>query len=315
MAPSRNGLEIGSVRRRVAALDRTREAALRRRADRDDSGGTAVLWYRTPVGIDSAAIGIQPGVADDLPSLLSALAPEFGWPGAPATARGAEVVAAWARVWQVRAQADLRLLLWWEPDGTFHAEASLRGLDGHDQPLPEAPEIAALLDTLAAAPQSSASPHGLLLAGNRALNAGDYPAARDCYARAAADLPRHPEAHRNLALALAHLGEWDAAAEAMGTALALAPGDPALGQEYLALETDAGVQAAQRGALEEAGAHFLRVLAHWPDEPTALANLGNIRLRERRSAEARAIFRRFLRHHPDHPAAAQIRTALAELGE
>ena len=83
--------------------------------------------------------------------------------------------------------------------------------------------------------------------------------------------------------------------------------------EYLALETDAGIAAAQQQDFARAATHFLRILSLQPDEPTALANLGNLRLREGRLPEARAIFLRFLRFHPTHPAAETIRLALMEM--
>lgn len=323
MIPQRPGVESESLRRRVQPLDRARDAALHRAGDNTDSGGTVVLWHRRHQRIAQAVLGIQPGVSDDLPSLLSTLAAEIGWPGVPAADPGRQqaardhlpetVVAAWARVWQVRERADLRLLLWWDPAGGLHAQAALRETDGRERPLRETDALVALLDQLAGAPVSSASPHGLLLAGNAAMRDEEYAAARDLYARAIHDLPDHPEAHRNLALAQARLGDWDAATACMRVARQLAPDDPALAQEALALETDAGVQAARRGDLEAAAEHFLRILREQPNEPTALANLGNLRLREGRLREARAIFQRFLTHHATHPAAEKIRLALHDI--
>jgi Flp pilus assembly protein TadD len=318
MIPTRPGLDTGSLQRRFAPLDAARAKALRRLDDLTDSGGAAVLWYRGRRGIDSAKLAIQPGVADDLPSLLSALAGEIGWPGAPAplgTHPAEAVLAAWARVWQVCEDADLRLALWWDDAGVFHGEATLLPRDGAPRPLADTATLAAQLDTVARHPAMSQSPHARLLAGNAAMHDEDFPRARDLYAGAARDLPRHVEAHRNLALALARLGDWPAAAAAIRAARALAPGDPMLAQEYLALESDAGVAAVQSGDLERAAGHFLQILALWPEEPTALANLGNLRLREGRQSEARAIFHRLLKHHPTHPAAEKIRLALREMGE
>ena len=311
----RKGIDASELARLVAPLDRERQAKQRRMRDPTDSGGTAMLWRR----IDSAklraeAVAIQPGVADDLHALLSSLSAEIAWPGALAT-EDAPAIAVWARVWQVRDKADLRVLLWWDCDGQFHGTAALLPLHGAATPLAQTSELTALLDRLAASPASSASPHGLLLAGNRALQAGDYAAAREAYQRAIADLPQHPEAHRNLALALAHLGEWEAAAQMMQQALRLVPPDTQLAREYLAMETDAGIAAVQQGDLMRGAAHFLRILNLQPDEPTALANLGNIRLREGRLPEARAIFQRFLRCNPTHPIVEQIRLALKEMGE
>jgi len=304
------------MRHRVAPLDRAREKALRRVEARDSLGGVAVVWYRRADALVSDKLAIQPGVADDPPSLLTALSGEIGWPGAvPAEGKYPPdtAVAAWARVWQVCDGADLRVLLWWDAEGAFHGEAALLPLEGEPRPLLAAEALARQLDDVARAPRGSASPHGLLLAGNAAMREEDYARARDAYARAAEALPTHLEAHRNLALAHARLGEWEAASVAMRTALALGGADPALAGEFLALETDAGVAAVQQGNLEHAAAHFLRILERWPDEPTTLANLGNLRLREGRSNEARAIFRRFLKHHPDHPAAEKIRLALREM--
>ncbi len=310
------GLEERDLRRRAAALDRARDTALRRAPARDNLGGVAVVWHRRGDAIISEKLAIQPGVADDVPSLLTALSREVGWPGAAptdGTYPPETAVAAWARVWQVCDAADLRVLLRWDADGAFHGTAALWPLEGEPRPLLDTAAFSRQLDDVARAPRGSASPHGLLLAGNAAMRDGDYARARDAYARAADALPAHLEAHRNLALARARLGEWEAAAAAMRAALALGGADPALAHEYLALETDAGVAAAQQGDLEQAAAHFLRILERWPDEPTALANLGNLRLREGRRNEARAIFRRFLTHHPDHPAAAKVRLALREV--
>jgi len=314
--PTRAGVEEKRRRRGMAERDRARENELRALDDPTDSGGIVVIWSRADGRLDARTLKVQPGVADDLLSLLSSLAAEIAWPGVPAVAgRAEQAVAVWARVWQVREAMDLRVVLYWDVDGHFHAAADLRGRDGAEKPLLDTPGVVELLDRIAVAPEISESPHGLLLAGNRALEAGEYAVAREKYLRALNDLPRHPEAHRNLALALARLGEWEAAARAMRMAWELAPDDPLQRAEYLALETDAGVEAARQGDLDRAGEHFLRILDRWPDEPTALANLGNIRLREGRLPEARAIYRRFLRHHPDHPAAEKIRLALAELGE
>ncbi len=315
-APTRTGIDPQRWRRRVARHDRARTAALRRRADLTDAGGIVVLWCRDALHrIGERTLLIQPGVADDLPSLLSSLAAELAWPGAPAEPDATCAVAAWARAWQVREDADLRLALWWDHAGAFHALAELVRHDGSSRPVAAEAEVVARLDRLAIAPESSTSPHGWLLAGNRAMQAADYAAARAAYARALVDLPRHPEVHRNLALALARLGEWDAAAQAMRAAYALAPDDAELRAAYLAIETDAGIAAVQHDDLTGAAEHFLHLLARWPDEPTALANLGNLRRREHRLPEARAIYRRFLAHHPDHPAADTIREALASIEE
>lgn len=313
----RTGIDTQRWMHEVERLDRKRDRELRRVTDLASHDGIVVIWVRHADGsVEQRPAHIQPGVADDLPSLLSALSVEIGWPGISATAGNAPAgaVAIWARMWQVREGRDLRVLLSWTPAGEFQARAELLGLDGSRTVLQETPGMVELLDRLSVIPESSQSPHGLLIAGNRAMLEHDYAGARACYQRAVTDLPRHPEAHRNLALALARLSEWEAAAQVMLQALALAPKDAQLGAEYLALETDAGIQAAQRGDLEQAAAHFLRILERWPDEPTALVNLGNIRLREGRTREARAIFRRYLRLHPDHPGANAIRLALEELG-
>ena len=318
--PHRPGMTDAEWERRIAPQERARVQALRRLTDREDAGGLVVIWYRTAGGVAPSRWQIQPGVADDLPSLLSILAAEIGWPGAPAPPDPAgyapdHALAVWARVWQVRDAAELRVFLRWDAEGAFHGEAVLAPLAGEATPLLSGAALRALLAKVAVNPRASESPHGLLLAGNRAMEAGDYAAARACYARAVADLPRHPEAHRNLALALARLGEWQPAAAVMRQAWALAPADPVIEQEYLALETDAGIQAARQGDQTAAAAHFLRILEHWPEEPTALVNLGNIRLREGRRQEARAIFQRFLRLHPEHAAASEVRLALAAMGE
>ena len=289
---------------------------LRRAGDRDDLGGEAVVWYAAPPKpLTSSRLVIQPGIADDLPSLLSALAVEIGWPGVtpPPSADAARAVAAWARVWQVREQADLRVTLRWDAAGMFQGTVEQRALDAPPTPLLSTNDVLALLERVAAAPETSTSPHGMLLAGNRAMQAEDYLRARELYQQAVHDLPHHPEARRNLALALARLEAWEDAATEMARAWALRPDDPALAREYLALETDAGIRAVQRGALAPAAEHFLRILRHWPTEPTALANLGTIRHREGRLPEARAIYQRFLREHPHHVAAEQIRQALAEI--
>jgi len=313
--PARAGMEEKHWRRDVAERDRARDRELRKLADPTNSGGVVVIWEGAGSRTQPRRLAVQPGVADDLPSLLSSLAAEIGWPGVPATAeRAGHAVAAWARVWQVREAADLRVALYWDAGGRFHATAGLRAPDGAGTPLLDTAGVVELLNRTAVEPQSSASPHALLLAGNRAMDVGEYVAAREEYRRALEDLPRHPEAHRNLALALARLGEWEAAAKAMREAWELAPDDRELRADYLAVETDAGVEAVRQGNLACSAEHFLRILEHWPDEPTALANLGNIRLREGRLPEARAIYRRFLRHHPDHPAAAKIKLALAEMG-
>lgn len=314
--PARVGVEEKRWRRDVAERDRARDRALRKLADPTNSGGVVVVWEGEGGRPQPRTLAVQPGVADDLPSLISSLAAEIGWPGVPQVEeRVKQAVAVWARVWQVRDAADLRLVLYWDAAGQFHAAASLRRLDGTDTPLLDTAGVVELLDRTAVEPQSSQSPHGLLLAGNRAMDTGEYAVAREAYQRALKDLPRHPEAHRNLALALARLSEWEAAANAMRAAWKLAPDDREIRADNLAVETDAGVEAVRRGDPACAAEHFLRILEQWPDEPTALANLGNIRLREGRLPEARAIYRRFLRYHPNHPAAETIKLTLAEMGD
>ncbi len=233
---------------------------------------------------------------------------------APPPALPEQAIAVWARVWQVHELADLRLRLWWDPHGEVHGAAELLTPVGESQPLLAQTALLAELDCVARQPQSSASPHGLLLAGNRAMRAGDYAAARDCYLRAQPDLSHHLALHHNLGLALAHLGQWEEAARQMQQSLELAPRDKALQAEYLALETDAGIDAVRREDYACAAEHFLRILSLPSDEPTALANLGDLRVREHRFPEARAIFHRFLRFHPTHPAADKIRLALEEIG-
>ncbi|HEY3378504.1 MAG TPA: tetratricopeptide repeat protein, partial [Armatimonadota bacterium] len=263
---------------------------------------------------------IQPGVADDLPSLLSTIAGQIGWPGvvtrgdAPPMAASA-VIALWASVWQVRERADLRLVLHWDTQGRLHGEVEYRALDGTVHAPCTLSALVSKLHHLAAHPHASTSPHGLVVVGNRAMEAEDFAAARASYARAVEDLPRHPEAHRNLALALARLGLWEEAVTGMQRAWELAPGDEAVAQEYLAIVTRAGVAAVQAGNTVSAATHFLDILRVWPDEATALANLGNLRVREGRRREARAIFRRFLRRHPQHAVAKEIRLALDALEE
>jgi hypothetical protein len=310
-APVRIGIDEATWARARAGAERERATLLRRTRERTDIGGVARLWRpgaRTP-----EQWLIQPGMADDLPSLVSALATELAWPGTQA-GRPDDVVAVWACAWQVREAADLRLACWWDPAGAFHGAATLQPVDGDPRPLLDDAGVAAAFDTYAAAPVHSTSPHGLLLDANEAMTAHDFAAARDLYARALVDLPTHPQAHHNLAIALARLGAWEAAADAMRRARELAPRDTQVGQEYLALETDAGVRAVQEHALTRAAEHFLRVLALWPEEPTALANLGNIRLREGRLTEARAIFTRFLRLYPTHPIAPELKLALRAIG-
>lgn len=317
--PRRQGLEAGDWQRRVAPHERTRARAVQRAAVRDDLGGAGAIWYRTAAGVAPYRLGILPGVADDLPSLLSTLSVEVAWPGAPPPAAASmppdRAVAVWIRVWQVRDGGDLRVFLYWDAGEAFHAAVELETPGETPRPVLDGPGTIALLDRVAVRPQASESPHGLLLAGNRSMETGGFATARALYERAARDLPRHPEVHRNLALALARLDEWEAAAACMRNARALAPADLALEQDFLALETDAGIHAVEAGKSEQAAAHFLRILQQWPDEPTALVNLGNLRLREGRVPEARAIFRRFLRLHPGHAAAAKVRLALQQLGE
>lgn len=293
--------------------DTTRDRALRHTRDVADVGGAVVIWGRAEGALRETPVAIQPGIADDLPSLLSALAPLIGWPGAPDAVGADAAVAVWARVWQVRDDADLRVALWWDDAGSVHGTATMIPAHGSARTVMERDALLAALNRLAVTPVASTSPHGLLLAGNRAMEAGAYAEARDCYARAIIDLPRHATARRNYALALARLEAWEAAAEQMREAFALAPDDAELAQASLAVETDAGIRAAATGELERAAAHFLHILSRWPIEPTALANLGTIRQREGRTREARAIYTRFLTQHPEHPAAQAIRHALDEL--
>lgn len=303
----------------TAPVDRARTQALRRAPDPTDFGGLAIIWYREGGRLVESRLTIQPGVADELESLLSALAIEIGWPGAPPSSSSphvpADAVACWARVWQVRAWADLRLSLWWDTTGVLQGAAVHRDIQGKEGVLLTNEALAATLDRVARCAVASTSPHALLLAGNRAMDAGDYGTARAAYERAVIDLPRHALAHRNLALALARRGDWATATARMREAVNLAPSDQALLGEYLAMVTDAGIRAAAAGDAEGAAAYFLEILTRWPDEPTALANLGTIRQREGRNPEARAIYQRFLRHHPQHPAADTIRAALAALPE
>jgi tetratricopeptide (TPR) repeat protein len=324
---SRQGLDAGQWDRLVRPLDKSRAHSLKEQRQLTDLGGLLVLWYRGKAGkLSSGKLAIQPGVADDLPSLLSALAAEIAWESAHACAlppssaaerrvTPRDAVAAWVRVWQVRDKADLRIFLYWDAVGQFAGQAELYPPTGEPRGLLDTPTLTEALDRYTVDPQTSASPHGLLLAGNRALEAEQIAEARNLYEQAVSELPRHPEAHRNLALALARQGEWEAASGAMRAAWELAPRDPELGKEYLALETDAGVNAVERNDLDAAAEHFLRILAIWPEEPTALANLGNIRLRQERTDEARAIFRRYLRLHPRHPGAQTIQLTLKQLEE
>ncbi|HEX2952333.1 MAG TPA: tetratricopeptide repeat protein [Armatimonadota bacterium] len=320
--PSRQGISSVEFERLCARLDQARDRMFRKTSERTDLGGEVVIWYRGALTMPTSRLVIQPGVADDLASLLSALAAEIAWPGVgEQTSPGQQqndarkAIAVWARVWQVREHADLRVALHWDQQGHFIGHLNLRSPEGVDRPYPQEVDLTHMLNRVAVKPQTSESPHGMVIVGNRALEAGDYLAARACFERALKDLPNHPEAHRNLALALAHLDEWDHAAEEMHRAWQLSTHDAALTQEYIAVETDAGIYAVQAHEYEHAADHFLRILSHWPDDPTALANLGNVRLREGRQREAKAIFRRFLRLHPDHAAANDIRLALAELGD
>lgn len=322
--PARRGIDEDQYFRKVAPLERERDKQLRQLAEPTDSGGVACIWYcGTVYRLRSGKLIIQPGIGDDLSSFLSSLAVEIAWPGAPASDVAAsapppappeQAIAAWARIWQVREQADMRVLLWWDARAQVHGAVELQTPAGGKRPLLDTPALIAELERVAVQPQSSASPHGLLLAGNRAMRAGDYVAAHNDYARAQQDLPHHHELRHNLGLALAHLGQWEEAAQQMQQSISLDPGDQAVQTEYLALETDAGIDAVRRQDLTCAAEHFLRILSLQPAEPTALANLGNLRLREGRLPEARAIFLRFLRFHPTHPAAAQIRLALEEIG-
>ena len=139
-------------------------------------------------------------------------------------ARPEQAIAVWARVWQVHEQADLRVLFWWDLRDLLHGSAELRRLDGTTQPLTSLPALVAQLEQVAVHPQSSTSPHGLLLAGNRAMQAEDFAEARECYLRARQDLPHHPVLLRNLALAQARLDNWEAAAEEMRAAREEYPG-------------------------------------------------------------------------------------------
>jgi len=317
-APHRLGIEQDEWEHLRTPLLRSRAQALRHAEDRTNLGGTACLWRRREDGaLRATQLLIQPGMADDLPSFLSALALELNWPGAALeqTTDPQAPLAFWAGIWQLREQADLYIQGCWDRNGLFHAEATLQPVDGAADTILETDALTAALTQHATAPVASRSPHGLLLAANTEMQAGNYTQARALYADARQDLPTHSEAHRNLALALARLNEWASAAEMMRRALELNPHDAQLAQEYLALETDAGVRAMQQGDGECAAVHFLRILEHWPDEPTALANLGNIRLRDGRLPEARAIFRRLLRRHPEHPIADQIRQVLKKMDE
>lgn len=313
--PVRTGIPLAEWEQRLIPFLRQRDHAVRDAADPSDLGGMVVIWSRWEQRITSEQRLIQPGVADDLPSLLSALAVETAWPGVTAMppAQADTAIAVWACAWQVRAQADLRLALYWDPQGEPHLDAVMRPRTGSPYPAMEPEDLRRLLDRMAQRPQTSETPHGYLLAGNRAMEAGEYATARACYAQAVRDLPHHVEAQRNLALADARLGDWTAATAAMRRARALAPQDSELLREYLALETQAGVAAARAGELEAAAAYFLGILREWPQEPTALVNLANIRLREGREREAMAIFRRFLHLHPAHAAADEVRLALAKL--
>jgi hypothetical protein len=324
----RAGITAEALAGFIDPADRARDHELAAASDPAALEGIALVWYRRRATneLKTGPLLIQPGVADDLPSLLSALAREVAWPNAPAealpkatpsghTVHPERAILAWARAWQVREYADLRVVLWWGADGAPHVTADLVRGGALRTPVEDDAELLRLLDTVAVMPRASTSPHAEILAANRLMQTGRYADAREVYTRALAHLPRHAEAHRNLALALARMGEWEAATDAMHTARALLPNDDGLATEGVALETDAGVRAAARGELACAAEHFLRILAERPDEPTALAHLGNVRAREGRLPEARAIFRRFLQHHPHHAIADTVRLALRELGE
>ncbi|MHB9025238.1 MAG: tetratricopeptide repeat protein [Armatimonadota bacterium] len=324
--PARQGLDIEHWNRLLRPLDQSRARSLKAQRYPAEAGGQLTIWYRGKAGkLASGNLAIQPGVADDLPSLLSAIVPEIAWeddracalPPVAAERRGQprDAVATWARVWQVREKADLRVWLYWDAVGQFAGHVDLYYPAGEPRALLDTPTLSEALQRYTVDPRASVSPHGLLLAGNRALAADDVAEARACYERTVPDLPLHPEAHRNLALALARLGEWEAASAAIRAAWELAPRDPELGREYLALETDAGIRAVEGGSLDAAADHFLRILAIWPEEPTALVNLGNIRLRQNRTDEARAVYRRYLRLHPRHAAANTIQLTLKQLEE
>ncbi len=316
--PERTGVAAAQWAELMRPLAQSREQTIAQAADVMNLGGTVVLWRGT-THPSQDTLAVQPGVADDLPSLLSSLAAEIDWPGLPAeesphtVQKRHAVVGVWAGVWQVRAHADLRLTLFWDDAGEFHGVAALASPDGELRTLEDTAGLATLLDEVARAPRSSASPHGLLVAGNRHYQSGEYADAVQSYRRALEDLPRHAEGHRNLALALARLEQWEDASAAMAQARALAPEDAAIAHEYLALETDAGIRAVQSDDFEAAAEHFLRVLELQPDEPTALANLGNVRMRQGQHSAAIAIFRRVVRRHPSHPGMDKIRLALTEL--
>jgi len=71
--------------------------------------------------------------------------------------------------------------------------------------------------------------------------------------------------------------------------------DPALARAHNGL----GVIAAQRGALEEATAHWKQAVALDPHDHQVLFNLGDVLIQLGRSTEARSYWERYLREAPE----------------
>ena len=318
---SRHGIKESAWLARFARQDTERARMVRRARERSDLGGVVLIWSRTTGGVTSRTIIVQPGIADDLPSLLSSLAVETAWPEASAPDKAltkteparARAVGVWARVWQVREDADLRVIWFWDDQQQWRGRVELRDIKNAGTLIEDDAGLRASLERFARTPAASHSPHALLLAGNAAMQSADYTQAHEYYCAGLQHLPRHAEGRRNLALTLARLQRWEEAVEAMRAAGELLPDDPQFSREYLAMESNAGIFAVQHAQLDVAAGHFLHILQLWPEEPTALTNLANIRLREGRYSEARAIWLRFLRLHPGHAAVAQIRQALQAL--
>ena len=67
----RTGLDEEELERKVAPLDRKRDGALRRLADPTDTGEWCASGIALAHRLVTNTLAIQPGIADDLPALLS----------------------------------------------------------------------------------------------------------------------------------------------------------------------------------------------------------------------------------------------------
>ncbi len=127
-----------------------------------------------------------------------------------------------------------------------------------------------------------------LEAGERALNAGNSPAAEAAFRSAVAAAPESAVAHSKLGVVLAQQGALDAAIAEFSRAIALHPG-------YAPAFSNLGNAYREKGMIEEALAAYERAVAIDPDYWIAHQNLGALYKQTGRVSEAVEHFKKATR--------------------